>query len=114
MLFSEIAVWALAITVNVVSILYLAEYYETTKLTMLLHAILTVPYPYWGVILLSGAGTFLSIRFADELMDVAHHRDRNFFHSHAFKHEIIMIAFFVLILIGYYKLIASLGIDTNL
>ena len=114
MLFSEIAVWALAITVNVVSMLYLAEYYETTKLTMLLHAILTMPYPYWSVILLAAAGTFLSIRFADELMDVAHHRDRNFFHSHAFKHEIIMIAFFVLVLIGYYNLIASLGIDTNL
>ncbi len=114
MLFSEIAVWALAITINVVSLLYLAEYYETTKLTMLLHAILTMPYPYWSVILLSAAGTFLSIRFADELMDVAHHRDRNFFHSHAFKHEIIMIAFFVLVLVGYYKLIASLGIDTNL
>ncbi len=46
MLISEIAVWALAITINVVSSLYFAEYYETTKPTMLLHAILTMPYPY--------------------------------------------------------------------
>ncbi len=68
----------------------------------------------WGVILLAGAGTFLSIRFADELMDVAHHRDRNFFHRHAFKHEIVIIVFFVFVLIGYYKLIASLGIETKL
>ena len=110
MLISEIAVWAVAITINVVSLVYFAEYYETTKLTMLLHAILTMPYPYWSVILLSGAGTFLSIRFADELMDVVHHRDRNFFHSHAFKHEIV---FFVFILVGYYKLIASLGIQST-
>lgn len=114
MLISEIAVWALAITINIVSLLYFAEYYETTKLTMLLHAILTMPYPYWSVILLAGAGTFLSIRFADELMDVAHHRDRNFFHRHAFKHEIVIIVFFVFVLIGYYKLIASLGIETKL
>ncbi len=114
MLISEIAVWALAITINIVSLLYFAEYYETTKLTMLLHAILTMPYPYWGVILLAGAGTFLSIRFADELMDVAQHRDRNFFHRHAFKHEIVIIVFFVFVLIGYYKLIASLGIETKL
>lgn len=85
MLISEIAVWALAITINVVSLLYFAEYYETTKLTMLLHAILTMPYPYWSVILLAGAGTFLSIRFADELMDVAHHRDRNFFSPPCFQ-----------------------------
>ncbi len=113
MLISEIAVWALAITINVVSLLYFDEYYETTKLTTLLHAILTMPYPYWSVILLAGAGTFLSIRFADELMDVAHHRDRSFFHHHAFKHEIVIIVFFVFVLIGYYKLITSLGIEIN-
>ena len=114
MLISEIAVWALAIAVNVVSMLYFAAYYETTELTKLLHAILTMPYPYWSVIVLSGAGTFLSIRFADELMDVIHHKDRSFYHRHGFKQEVIIIVFFVLVLIGYYRLISSLGIETNL
>jgi len=113
MLISEIAVWTLAIAINVVSLLYFVEFYQTTKLTMLLHAILTIPYPYWSVILLSGAGTFLSIQFADELMDVVHHRDREFFHRHSFKHEIVLIVFFVFILIGYYELIASLGIEAS-
>ena len=113
MLISEIAVWALAITVNGISLVYFAEYYETTLLTKLLYAILTMPYPYWSVILLSGVGTFLSIQIADELMDVVHHRDRKFFHRHAFKHEMIMIVFFLLVLIGYYRLIASLGLDFN-
>jgi len=113
MLISEIVVWALAITVNIVSLFYFPEYYDTTKLTKLLHAILTIPYPYWSVILLSAAGTFLSIRFADELMDVVHHRDRDFFHRHGYKHEIILIVFFVLVLIGYYELIASLGIEAD-
>lgn len=113
MMVSEIAVWVLAITINMVALFYFSEYYETTKLTMLLHAILTTPYPYWAVILLSGTGTFLSIRFADELMDVIHHRDRDFFHRHAFKHEILIIIFFVVVLIGYYELIASLGLDIN-
>ena len=113
MLFSEIAVWALAIAINVFSLIYFTEYYETTKLTMLLHGILTMPYPYWSVILLSGAGTFLTIQFADGLMDVVHHRDRGFFHRHAFKHEIVIIVFFVLVLVGYYKLMASLGIEST-
>jgi len=113
MLISEIAVWALAIVVNSISLLYFSEYYETTILTKLLFEILTVPFPYWSVILLSGAGTFLSIKIADELMDVIHHKDREFFHHHWLKHEIIMIIFFVLVLIGYYKLIASLGIGFN-
>jgi hypothetical protein len=111
MLVSEIVVWAIAIIVNIVSIFYFAEYYETTRLTALLQVILTHPYPYWSVILLSAAGTFLSIRFADEIMDVIHHRDREFFHSKSFIHEIIIIIFFLLIFIGYYELIASLGID---
>jgi hypothetical protein len=113
MLISEMAVWAIAITMNVVSLLYFVEFYQSKKLTMLLHAILTMPYPYWSVILLSGTGTFLSIRFADEIMDVAHHRDRDFFHRHSIKHETVLIIFFVLILTGYYKLIASLGIEAN-
>jgi len=114
MLISEIAVWILAIAVNAVALLYFAEYYETTKLTILLHGILTIPYPYWGVILLSGTGTFLSIQFADELMDVVRHKDRSFFHRHGFKHEVVMIAFFIFVLFGYYKLVASLGIEASL
>jgi len=111
MLISEIAVWVLAITINILSFAYFSDYYQTTSLTKLLHAILTTPYPYWAIILLSGTGTFLSIQFADELMDVIHHRDREFFHRHGFKHEIIIIVFFALVLVAYYQLIASLGIE---
>ncbi|RKZ67969.1 MAG: hypothetical protein DRQ48_09185 [Gammaproteobacteria bacterium] len=114
MLISELAVWAMAIAINVVSLFYFVEYYQTSKLTKLLHGILTTPYPYWAVILLSGTGTFLSIRFADELMDVVHHKDREYFHRHGFKHKLVIIIFFVLILVGYYELIASLGIETSL
>jgi hypothetical protein len=113
MVFSEMVVWALAITINVVSLLYFVEYYQTTKLTRIFHSILTNPYPYWSVILISATGTFLSIRFADEMMDIAHHRDRDFFHRHNFKHEIVIIMFFIVIFIGYYELLASLGIENN-
>jgi len=49
MVFSEIVVSILAISVNVVSLLYFAEYYQTTKLTLLFHTIVTNPYPYWSV-----------------------------------------------------------------
>jgi hypothetical protein len=50
MLMSEIVVWAIAITVNITSVIYFPGYYETTTLTALLHVILTNPYPYWSVI----------------------------------------------------------------
>ena len=111
MVVSEIAVWIIALGLNAVTLLYGPSYYKTTILTELLHEIFTTPFPYWGVIVLSGLGTFLSIRFGDELMDVIHHRDRSFFHSHHFKHELILFAFFLLVLFGYYELISSIGID---
>ncbi|WP_438969897.1 hypothetical protein [Methylophaga sp.] len=111
MFISEVVVWGVAITINIIAFAYFSEFYETTAITRLMLAILTTPYPYWSVIVLSGVGTFLSIRFADEIMDVVHHRDRKFFHRHGYKHEIIIILFFILVFLGYYKLIASLGID---
>lgn len=114
MVISEAVVWLIANLTNVLTLYFAAHYYETTIVTRLLHQIITTPFPYWGVVLLSGAGTFLSIRFGDELMDVIHHRDRSFFHSHQFKHEIILFAFFVFIVFGYYDLISSLGINTDL
>jgi len=114
MVVSEIAVWVVALGLNAVILLYAPNYYETTILTEVLHKIFMNPFPYWGVIILSGLGTFLSIRFGDELMDVIHHHERSYFHSHHFKHELILFAFFLLVLLGYYELIASVGIDAAL
>lgn len=111
MVLSEIAVWAIAILINVIALVYFRDFYQTTAITKILEAILTTPFPYWGVILLSGAGTFLSIRFGDELMDVIHHQDRNFFHSHHFKYELVIFVFFLFVIFGYYELISTLGIN---
>ncbi|GHB01826.1 hypothetical protein GCM10009069_25750 [Algimonas arctica] len=113
MVVSEIAVWTVAVLINAGTMTFASHYYDTTILTKLLQQIITTPYPYWGIILLSGFGTFLSIRFGDELLDVFHHRDRNFFHTHHFKHELILFGFFILIIFGYYYLISTLGIDVS-
>jgi hypothetical protein len=113
MLVSEIAVWTVAIVANIVSLNYFSGYYETTELTRLLHTIMTTPYPYWSIVILSGIGTFLSIRFADELLDVVHHGERHFFHRHGYKHEIVIILFFIVVFFGYYKLLASLGVNVG-
>lgn len=113
MVLSELVVWALAISINLIALLYFREFYQTTVITRLMEAILTTPYPYWLVIILSGIGTFLSIRFGDELMDVLHHKDRDFYHSHHFKHELILFVFFIFVIFGYYELISTLGINLN-
>jgi hypothetical protein len=114
MIISEIVVWIVAILFTAGTLILKPFYYETTLITKLLKQIVITPYPYWGVIGLSAIGTFLSIRFGDELMDVIHHRDRTFFHSHHFKHELILVIFFVVALFGYYELIKSLEIADKL
>jgi len=106
-----VAVWLIAILINSLSLSFASAYYQTTIVTKLLHQIIVSPYPYWSIIVLSGFGTFLSIRFGDELMDVIHHRDRDFFHSHHLKHELILFVFFLMVIFGYYELMSSLGIS---
>lgn len=111
MMYSEICVWIIAILINLFSLIFFFEYYSTTPLLKVFYAILLTPYPYWGIILLSALGTFLSIRFGDEMMDVLSHEKRKFFHKHCCKHEIIVaVVVFTLIFVGYYELISSLGI----
>ncbi len=110
MIISEVVVWAIAISINVICLLYFSEYYQTTFITQIMEVILTTPSPYWWVILLSGIGTFLSIRFGDELMDVFHHKDRHFYLSHHFKHEMVLFVFFLFVIFGYYEIMSSLGI----
>ena len=111
MVISEIAVWAVAILINIIALFYFRDFYQTTAVTRLMEVILAKPFPYWFIIVLSAIGTFLSIRFGDELMDVLHHKDRDYFHSHHFKHEIVIFIFFLTIIFGYYELISSLGIN---
>ena len=112
MFISEIFVWIVAITINIFALFFIPQDYEKTFITSLLKKIIINPYPYWAIIILSGIGTFLSIRFGDELMDVASHKERSLHHKHGFKLEIlIFIGIFVLILFGYRHLLNSLGIN---
>ena len=111
MIISEVVVWAIAILINIIALFFFQDYYNITPLTKLAYAIITTPYPYWAVILLSCIGTFLSIRFGDELMDVISHRDRAFFHKHNFIYEIVLFIFFILIFLGYYELTSTLNMD---
>lgn len=95
------------------SLLFFSSYDDTPVLTRLLHAILTTAYPYWSVVVLSEAGTFLSIRFADEFMDVVHQRDRHFFNRRGYKQELLIFAVFILVFFAYDELIPSLGLETT-
>ena len=47
-------------------------------------------------------------------MDAIHHRDHALFHSHHFKHELILLVFFLFVLLAYFELVASVGLEAVL
>jgi len=97
---SEIFVWVIAIVINALALFFARDVYQTTFLTSMFEKILVTPWPYWSIILLSGIGTFLSIRFGDELMDVMSHKERAYHHKHGFTYSLILYSgVFVLIFI---------------
>jgi hypothetical protein len=111
----EMFVWGAAIGIATWSTLTNPEIFETTELTSLFLKILTHPWPFWIIVLLSASGTFLSIKFGDELLDCVEHKERKFHHKHQLLyHFILMVGFFLLILWGYYNLLGKLGVPMPL
>jgi len=114
MVHGEMGVWTMAITINIIGMTAFPDMYDKTFLTTLFKKILTTPWPYWGIILLSATGTYLSIYFGDEMIDVFKHKDRAKFHKHGFKWQVVaFIGLFVLAIVGYYELLKSLGIKID-
>ncbi len=114
MLYSEILVWGVAIFINLYALSYNSSAYDKTALTAMFREIITTPYPCWSIIFLSGTGTFLSIYFGDEMLDVFRHKDRVKYHQHAFKLKVIgILSLFILIFFAYYFLLNSMHINLN-
>ncbi len=70
MLNTEIIVWAIAATVNVITLLSNPAIYQKTALLQLFYQIITKPWPLWLIILLSAVGTFVSIYLGDDAFDI--------------------------------------------
>lgn len=112
MVLTEILVWVLALGLNIATILVKPAVYETTFLTSLFYKILVTPWPYWGLIALCALGTFVSIYFGDEMLDVATHKERKTHHRHGFKYRlIVMVGIFLVVMVAYEHLITELGVD---
>jgi len=115
MLSSEIFVWLIAIFLNLYTYFAIPAIYEKTKVLSLFKHILEKPFPFWVIIFISGIGTFLSVRFGDELLDVIKHKDRSFHKEHKLKWRMITTVFiFVLILIAYDFILKQLGVEIPL
>ncbi len=115
MFLSELAVWVIAIAINIYILLTRPEIYDKFPLGHIFYKILTNPIPYWSIILLSFFGTFLSVHFADKLMDFVNHSDiikKGLAHQLIFE-GIVITSIFLLILFVYNIVIEKFGIDIN-
>lgn len=112
MIWTQVVVWIVAIGINVTALSLAPDAYQDSVLTRLLAAILTQPWPFWSILILSALGTGLSIWFGDEMMDVTGHHQRQKHHKHGFHHSVIAAAALgVLTVLAYYHLLAELGVS---
>lgn len=112
MIWTQVAVWVVAIAINILALAVAPTAYDDSALTRLLQAILTQPWPYWSIFGLSAVGTGLSIWFGDEMMDVTAHHERVKQHKHGFFYKIIAtVALGTLTIIAYYHLLSELGVE---
>jgi len=111
MVFSEIFVWAIALIINIYALTFRKEIYQKTILLKIFKHILLNPFPFYSIIFLSALGTFLSIYFGDELIDVAKHKERKKYIKHKNKYKLIVVLFIIAVVIFFYEhLIKELGI----
>lgn len=110
MMISELFVWGIAISVNVAGMYFFAPYYDKTFLTSLLRTIVTTPYPYWAIILLSCLGTFLSLWFGDEVVDDLGDGKGRLLRRIRWRKLLVLAAVFAVVVAVYVHLLGSLGI----
>ena len=115
MLYSEIIVWLIAISLNLYAFFQKPEHYEKTELLKLFKHILDEPIPFWTIIIISLIGTFLSIFFGDELFDTASHSERKIHAKHKHNHNFIIMIFVLgITLVLYDFLLKKLGVNLPL
>jgi len=109
---SEIFVWIVAISLNSYTFFVHPEIYAKTELLSFFKHILEQPVPFWIIILLSATGTFISIKFGDELLDKAKHIERSHYHKNKKWFRFLMMFFLItLTIILYDFLLKKLGVS---
>ena len=117
MLYSEAIVWSIAISSNILFFLFNPAVYQKTTLLSIFHAILAKPFPFWIIILISALGTFFSLLFGDEVLDLFYGLKKKRLHheKHKVKYRIIFaVGLFLLIIFIYNYVIQQLGIPIHL
>ncbi len=115
MLHSEIIVWIIAAGLNIYALMFAPFLYESSVLLKLFKYILLHPVPFWLIIIVCAIGTFMSVYFGDELIDVVNHKQREKYQRLKHKHRmLIFISIVILAVILYSFLLNELGISINI
>lgn len=111
---TEMLVWMIAISLNVYAIFSNPGIYAKSVLGQIFYSILTQPIPYWSIIILSFIGTFLSVHFADELMDYVKHTDMKKSLQHRLVFEgVVMVTIFLIIFSVYNIVLTKFGFNIS-
>jgi hypothetical protein len=112
MLQSQILVYIIATIIVIFSLLFSPDVFEKTIILKIFKTILLNPIPYWVIIFICLIGTFLSVIFGDELMDVFKHDERKIWKEHGFTHNLLILLFlFVCCFFIYFYLMSELGLE---
>ncbi len=105
MIYSEIFVWIIAISSNIFVIIRYPWIYEKTFLLILFKHILLNPIPFWSIIILSAIGTFLSLYFGDEIIDLIKMKNqrRKKYLLHKEKYKFVIYLFILTAIFMVYK-----------
>ncbi len=115
MIYTQIAAYFIAGAITEAALLFAPQAFNKTILLYLFKTILLTPWPYWILLVLSLIGTFASIIFGDELIDVATHKERTLYHKHYNKYRLfIMVFIFIGAILLYGFLIEEIGINIPL
>ncbi len=115
MVYTQITLWIIGVLLNIGMLYWSPETYDYTFLTTLLKQILIHPYPYWSILIISALGTFLSIFFGDEMIDVTQHQHRKKYHHYGINYRTLLVLGFTIITItAYYQLLHNLNIELPL
>lgn len=115
MLYAEMMVWVVAAALNVAAFVWYPEIYQRTDLLSLFEFVIRHPFPYAAIILISAVGTFASVLFGDELLDVVSHKERTVYGKHRLKYRLIVLLFcFAIAFVLYDFLLRDLGVRIEL
>jgi len=111
MIYSEVIVTFIGFFLTAYFLFFNSSIFEKTSLLKLYKDILIHPFPFWLIIIVSTIGTFLSIYFGDELIDVTKHSEREKFKKHKKKYLFVLsLFFFIFIVLLYEQLLQGLNI----